>query len=180
MRKVLYLLGGLNDDDVEWLIANGQKQTVNQGATIIDEGKPTGALFIVLDGSFSAEVAALGGKEVERLLAGEIVGEMSFVDARPPSATVRAREASVVLAIPRRLLASKLEQEDGFTARFYKAIATFLSDRLRGKVEMLKEGGTMRIEMDEWAEDELDPNVLDSVYLAGTRFDRMLKRLAVH
>ena len=59
MRKVLYLLGELNDDDVEWLIANGTRQAVPAGAAIIEEGKTAGALYIVLDGTLSATVAAL-------------------------------------------------------------------------------------------------------------------------
>ena len=180
MRKVLYLLGSLNDDDAEWLIANGTKQQLAPGTAIIEEGRHPDALYIVLDGSLGADVAALGGQEVERLLAGEIVGEMSFVDARPPSATVRAREPSVVLAIPRRLLTRKLEQDSGFAARFYRAVALFLSDRLRGKVEMLGKERAVALDEGEWAEDQLDPSVLDNVYLAGTRFERMLKRLAVH
>ncbi len=177
MRKVLYLLGELNDDDVEWLIANGTRQAIPAGAAIIEEGKTAGALYIVLDGTLSATVAALGGQEVERLICGAVVGEMSFVDGRPPSATVRAREHAVVLVIPLPRLAVKLQQDVGFAARFYKAIAIFLSDRLRGKVQMLSGRQVPQLDEDVIDEDELDPVLLDTMYLAGTRFDRMLKRL---
>ena len=177
MRKVLYLLGELNDDDVEWLIANGTRQAVPAGAAIIEEGKTAGALYIVLDGTLSATVAALRDEEVERLVCGAIVGEMSFVDGRPPSATVRAHDHAVVLAIPLARLSAKLQQDMGFAARVYKAIAIFLSDRLRGKVQMLSGQQTPQLDEDVIDEDELDPVLLDTMYLAGTRFDRMLKRL---
>ena len=177
MRKVLYLLGELNDADAEWLIANGARQPVPAGAAIIEQGRPAAALYIVLDGALSATVAALGGQEVERLVCGAVVGEMSLVDGRPPSATVRARDDALVLAIPRQQLKAKLQEDSGFAARFYKAIAIFLSDRLRGKIEML--GGETQPRLDEhtFDADELDPAVMDSLYLAGQRFDRMLKRL---
>ena len=176
MRKVLYLLGELNDSDVEWLIANGTQHMLPPGTTLIEEGKPSGALYIVLDGTLSATVAALRDQEVERLICGAVVGEMSFVDGRSPSATVRARDHALVLAITHAQLTAKLQGDMGFAARFYKAIAIFLSDRLRGKVQMLS--GSLQLDADVVDTDELDPVVLDHVYLAGTRFDRMLKRLA--
>ena len=177
MRKVLYLLGELNDADVEWLIANGTRQAVLPGAVLIEEGVPSAAFYIVLDGTLTATVAALNGQEVERLVCGAVVGEMSFVDGRPPSATVRAREHALVLRLTHAQISAKLQQDTGFAARFYKAIAIFLSDRLRGKMHMLSDDGRMQLDDDVVDADELDPVVLDHVYLAGTRFDRMLKQL---
>lgn len=177
MRKVLYLLGELNDTDVEWLIATGTRQAVLPGTAIIEEGKPSGALYIVLDGTLSATVAALRGQEVERLICGAVVGEMSFVDGRPPSATVRAHGHALVLRVAHTQLTTKLQQDPHFAARFYKAIAIFLSDRLRGKVQMLSEQHAPQLDDDVMEADELDPVLLDTMYLAGTRFDRMLRRL---
>jgi hypothetical protein len=102
---------------------------------------------------------------------------MSLVDGRPPSATVRARDDALVLAIPCERLKAKLQEDSGFAARFYKAIAIFLSDRLRGKLEMLGGEPQPRLDEDAFDADELDPALMDSLYLAGQRFDRMLKRL---
>ena len=180
MQKVLYILGELNDEDIEWLIANGTRQRIPAGVAIIEEGRPASALYIVLDGTLVATVGSLAGQEVERLGTGEIVGEMSFVDARPPSATVRARDEALVLTVPRDRLAARLHEDTGFAARFYKAIAIFLSDRLRGKIGMLS--GAQRPTLDDSVvePDELDPVVLDNLYLAGTRFERMLRRLVGH
>jgi len=39
---------------------------------------------------------------VAQLMSGEVIGEMSFVDSYPPSASVQALERSAVLAVPRR------------------------------------------------------------------------------
>jgi bacteriocin-type transport-associated protein len=177
MRKVLFILGQLSDLDIEWLIAAGRKEQVAAGITLIHEGKVIDTLYIVLDGLLSVTMAALGGQEIARLGAGEMVGEMSFIDARPPSATVAALQNSAVLAIPRQQLAAKLEQDPGFAARFYRALATFLSDRLRGTVSRLGYSHGQSLQEDVEYADELDENVLDTIHLAGARFERILKQL---
>jgi CRP/FNR family cyclic AMP-dependent transcriptional regulator len=177
MRKVLFLFGQVNDQDIEWLVEVGEKRSVPAGDVLIHEGRPFDAIFIVLEGTLSVEVAALGNKEINRLGCGEIVGEMSFVDARPPSATVRAIERSTVFAIPRTALESRLQDDPAFAARFYRALCLFLSDRLRSSVALMGYEGSHRMEMDVEYEDELNPGVLDSIHIAGSRFDSMLKRL---
>ena len=178
MRKVLFILGQLSELDIEWLIKTGHKEQAPAGKTLIHEGQALEALYIVLDGLLTVSSRAMGGQEVARLGAGEMVGEMSFIDARPPSATVTAVENSLLLAIPRRQLAAKLEQDVGFAARFYRALATFLSDRLRGTVSRLGYGEGQSLQEDVEYADELDENVLDQVHLAGAGFERMLKRLS--
>jgi CRP-like cAMP-binding protein len=144
---------------------------------LIVEGQPFDAVYLVLDGTFSVTVSSLDDREINRLGCGEIVGEMSFVDARPPSATVTAIEDSTVFAIPRQLLAERLEREARFAARFYRAICLFLSDRLRSSVALM--GYESGEEFDEHVEyqDELDPGVLDNIHLAGSRFDKLLKQV---
>jgi CRP/FNR family transcriptional regulator, cyclic AMP receptor protein len=177
MKKVLFIFGELNDFDADWISATGQKEIVPAGNLLIQEGKPVGALYIVLDGAFSVTVAALGNKEIARVGAGEIMGEMSFIEARPPSATVKAVERSIVLAIPRVQLSAKLKQDTAFAARFYRALAVFLSYRLRKTVSHLGYGKVADETEEPASLDELDPNVLDKLHLAGARFDRMVKRL---
>ncbi len=177
MRKVLYILGELSDDDVEWLIANGSKVCLRATEVLIQQGAPITTLYLVLDGQLSVCTAPAGREtEIARLESGEIVGEMSFVDSRPPSATVKAISDSVVLAIPRQVLVTKLQEDTGFASRFYHALAIFLADRLRGMVSLFGYG-IERLPVEETDAEELDPTVLDSVYLAGSRFDRLLKQL---
>src|SRR5437870_2515256 len=111
MKKVLYLLGQLSDTDVEWLIAHGSRQHVAPGTVLIEEGRQALALYLVLDGTLGVTVSALGDQWVSRLGCGAVVGEMSFIDARPPSATVAALDDAIVLAVPRPELAAKLERD---------------------------------------------------------------------
>jgi CRP-like cAMP-binding protein len=106
---------------------------------------------------------------------------MSFIDASPPSSTVTALQPSTVLAIPKAALSAKLEMDMRFAAHFYRAIATFLSGRLRATVGRLGygDGPSVSLDQDTHYADELDDNVMDNVHLAGARFERILKRLAI-
>jgi CRP-like cAMP-binding protein len=132
---------------------------------------------LVLNGQLAVSVSALGDRKLARLRCGEVVGEMSFVDSRPPSATVRAVEKSWVLAIARGRLQTKLTQDIAFAARFYRTIAVFLSDRLRGTVGLLGYTAGQSLDEDSMYADEIDINALDDMLLAGDRFDLLERRL---
>lgn len=177
MRKALLFLGILNDADLEWMIAAGAKKRLSPGEVLIQEGQPAASIYLVLEGALSVIAQAAANQEVARLRSGEIVGEMSFVDSRPPSATVRALEPSSVLAIPRQGLEERLSRDAYFAARFYRAIAVFLSDRLRYTVGLLGYGAGQGLEDQASYSDEIDPAVLDNVSLAGARFEMLQRRL---
>jgi CRP-like cAMP-binding protein len=181
MRKVLFLFGQLNDDDIEWMLKAGRKRPVRAGEVLIQQGVPVDAVFILLEGRLAVWLQPRKGpeRELARLQAGEIVGEMSFVDARPPSATVKAVEDSTVFALPKAVLTAKLTADPGFAARFYRALAIYLSTTVRERHRALGGVGTGMEPEEEDEADELDANVLDGVYLAGERFDRMVKRVLV-
>ncbi|MFL6198851.1 MAG: cyclic nucleotide-binding domain-containing protein [Thermoanaerobaculia bacterium] len=182
MRKVLFLFGQLSDDDLEWMLRAGRKRTLREGDVLIWQGVPVDEVFILLEGRLAVWLKLRRGeeREIARLQAGEIVGEMSFVDARPPSATVKAVEDSTVFGIAKAVLSAKLAADQGFAARFYRALAIFLSTTVRERHRALGYGSDQDLEgMEEDDGDELDGNVLDGIYLAGERFDRMVKRVMV-
>lgn len=177
MRKVLFVLGHLSDLDVQWLSEVGVKEAIKAGQMLIEEGKPISSLYFVLDGEFSVRQQFRRGQEIARLCAGEILGEMSFVDAAPPSATVVAFRDSHVLRIARAELGKKMETDLGFAARFYRAVASFLSDRLRSALDELYGRPDDRPPPGVLEKDELDSNALYKLSLAGKRFEKLLKAL---
>ena len=177
MKKVLYILGEFEDEDIEWIIATGEKNRVAAGSVLIREGESIDAMSIVLDGWFSVTAAALGNREIARLGSGEILGEMSYVDSRPPSATVTAMEDAMILVLSRDSIVKKLNDDVYFAARFYRALAVFLSDRLRGTISRLGYGESETLQEDVEYEDELDMDLLDNVSMAGARFEQILRRL---
>lgn len=174
MRKVLFILGQLSDDDCEWLVEVGERRVLAPGHVLIREEGAIDAIYFVLDGHLSVTAEAARGREVARLASGEIVGEMSFVDASPPSATVTATERAEVLAIPRSALSEKIESDSEFAARFYRATSVFLADRVRSTVRKFGYGDLNEPDEQMDSADELSPQVLDTASLAGSRFQRML------
>ena len=169
MRKVLYIFGQLTDTDVDWMAKQGRRMRLPGNSVLIREGVPVETLYIVLDGEL-AVVQERSGRQIARLGAGEIVGEMSFIDARPPSATVKAASDVVVFAISKQRLQQGLDQNVAFAARFYRAVATFLSDRVR-KATAPQDG------LDADLADELDDSVLDNLDRAGSRFNDLSRML---
>lgn len=173
MRKAMYLMGILADEDVEWLGKKGTATYMPPGRTLIQEGLPIEDLFILLDGKLSVMVRSLANREIASLLAGEIIGEISFVDSRVPSASVATVTDSHVLVVPRSVVTEKLKTDTAFAAHFYKALATLLADRLRKTVGHLGYGS--------WSEDdnadELDESLMDVASSGAVRFERLLKHL---
>lgn len=169
MKKVLYILGGFDDADAEWFVQSGRAMDVPAGQSLVTQGEPIDSIFFVTGGSFRVTTGA-SGAEVARLGTGEVVGEVSYVDNRPPSATVTAVEDGRVLAIPKATLTDKLDSDPRFASRFYRAIATFLADRLRSTLRQVAG------DVDDGA-DELDLDELHSLSQAGVRFERILQSL---
>lgn len=172
LKKVLYFLGTLNDEDIEWMVRNGAKKSLPSGTRLIEEGHPSEFLFFILAGEFSVS-SRTGRGEIARLTTGEILGEISFVDSRPPSATVTAIADSVVGAIPDSALEAKLARDLGFASRFYRSIAIALADRVRARnVPGLKPAHASA------GDDELEvpPHLLDTMSVAGMRFSEMQRR----
>jgi CRP/FNR family cyclic AMP-dependent transcriptional regulator len=116
VAPVAPILAELAEEDVDWLLATGERQPVPRGTVLIEAGVPAPALFVV-DGVVGIETATPLTAQLGRRGPGELVGEISFVDSRPPSATVTALEDSVVYGLPREAVAAKLALDAGFSAR---------------------------------------------------------------
>ena len=130
MLEAAVFLGVLNEPDIEWLVANSKQHQIRSGSVLIHRGKPVEFLYLIVDGAFDISVS-LPERHIATLYAGELVGEMSFVDMHPPSATVTAGMNSTVLAISKAVLTRKIENDHGFGVRFFKGISVLLAGRLR-------------------------------------------------
>ena len=98
------------------------------GEVVVEEGGQFEHLFIVLEGKLSISIR---GSEVAEIGQGEVVGEISLLDSRPPSATATASTQSLLLAIPLSAINSQLNSDSGFAARFFRALGVFMAQRLR-------------------------------------------------
>ena len=81
-----------------------------------------------------------------------------------------------MLAIPHESLLQKLKDDIGFASRFYYSLATLLAHRLRNTYAQLRYGDDTPMNEDADYEDELSPELLDTVHLSGSRFNRALQK----
>jgi CRP/FNR family cyclic AMP-dependent transcriptional regulator len=169
MKRVLFFLGQLNDRDVEWMIHNGQKIELKTGDKLIQKGNYVDNLYILLSGQLS--IFSDETEEIAILGAGEIVGEMSFLESRPPSVSVISKKTAVVYKISRSVIEARLSSNPDFKANFYYSLALFLSNRLRKTTDQLGYGIPEE-------EDLIDTKVLDMVSQAGARFGQILNRFS--
>lgn len=147
------LLQQLNSQDLQWIKLNGERQQINSGESLIQQREQVDRLYIVLNGEFVAVTsrqsegvlgrafAALEDnpnleREIARFGSGEVIGEMSFLDLSPAANRFTATENSLVLGIESEKLRNKLQQDLGFAARFYRAIAILLTERFEHLVNL--------------------------------------------
>ena len=168
MNKAIFMLSRLSDEDVEWMLAVGNNEVVPDGTCLIAESAALTSLYIVLDGEVSISSLANDGVEFARRGVGEVMGEISFVDQRNPTATVTAAGEVKLYSISRDALADKLGRDAAFSGRFFGAIAAFLSERLR-------EATLGRPEEDGPASP--DTAISPEILVAQSRFDRLMNRL---
>ena len=120
------------------MLTNEQAQTIadgvikrryRRGEIIVEQGRKSDALFILLSGRARVITSDARGREVilAVLEAGDYLGEMSLIDGEPHSATVRAEVQTDVLMLGRVEFARCLPENTSMTY----AIMRGLVQRLR-------------------------------------------------
>jgi len=176
MLNIPYIIEQLGDDDVRWLAASGRRMVLGDQDVIIREFEQTPNMYVVVKGELGVFVRGLG--EMARLAAGDIVGEMSFVDPRPPTATVMASRSAVVVSISKQALKEKLAVDTGFGSRFYRALAVFLAERLRLTVRNITHGrASLPGAVSRSEKKEYDYNLVDDPAKRQARFDWIIATL---
>ncbi len=118
-------------------VSGGRGKVVNPGTTIVQEGIHPNAIFVVTRGRFDVAVETLADQPLARLGAGELIGEISFLEGSPASATIVANEESAVLVVDNQLLNERIRADTAFAARIYRAFALIAERRLRSRVDHL-------------------------------------------
>ena len=102
---------------------------VGKGEYLITEGGQNNEMYWVLEGSFVITKLNKDNQNVVvgEVQSGELLGEMSFLDKLPRSASVRAKEDCEVLVIPHTKFMDVLDQQP----RWFRSLMSTLSHRLR-------------------------------------------------
>ena len=101
-----------------------------RGGEVVIEPGPVDdrALFIVVAGEFDV---LRGGQQRDVLRAGDIVGEVAFIDGQPRTAIVRTRTEGAMLRIRPEDVDRFAERDPKTALKFMREIARILSFRLR-------------------------------------------------
>src|SRR5215813_4479742 len=132
----------LRPEDVHWMLATAELRTIPSNGVLVREDDPSETIFFIADGLFEAYIYgdSTSRLKVGQLGPGEIVGEISWLDGKPISATVRALETSSVIALSIPVLERKLAEDPAFAARFFRAVATLEAKRLRTTTAQVPHG----------------------------------------
>jgi CRP-like cAMP-binding protein len=134
----------LNAHDWKLLDEQVTRLPFRRGETILLEGGLHRALMVVRSGAVRVERAEQGqGITLAQLGAGEIFGEMGFVENAPASASVIAETDGMVDVIDAAALQSVMASEPGFAVRFYHSLAVTLTTRLRQTSRRLAQAGAV-------------------------------------
>ena len=109
--------------------------TVKQGDYLIKEGAQGHDMYWVTEGKFIISKENESGHKViiGEVNPGELVGEMSFLDDLPRSASVKAEIDSEVLKIPHRKFMDTLDNQP----RWFRSLMRTLSQRMRASNEKI-------------------------------------------
>ncbi|MDH6059592.1 cyclic nucleotide-binding domain-containing protein [Chrysosporum bergii ANA360D] len=136
----------LSNGDIQWLKQNGHTENIQTGGVLIEQARSPDFLYLIISGEFMGSISQNQGgrlgrvfaaleddqdleQEIARFSPGEVMGTVSTVELTPAKMTIRATENSSLLAIPHPLLQQQITQDLGFASRFYRGIATLLSER---------------------------------------------------
>lgn len=108
-----------------------------KGSVLIRESGASTDVYVVIDGRVDVEIQSYarsplnrGNKRLALLRAGDIVGEMSYIEQRRRAAKVSAFDDVRVLCIPKVELDALFAQEPKLGFLFMRNIARIISQRL--------------------------------------------------
>ena len=119
------------------LIDRSRVRRYPKGSVVFAEGDDAHDVLIVRSGAVEVVTTALNGREVvlDVLHAGEVLGELSVIDAGPRSATVKTLEPTEVFAIRHQDFHMLLEDHASIGAAILAALAVRLRNADRRQLE---------------------------------------------
>jgi CRP-like cAMP-binding protein len=112
------------------------QKTYKSGQCLFEEGEPSSSIFIVRKGAVAIQKANQGKNmiEIARIQAGEVIGELSFFDRLPRSATAMALIDVEVIEIT----FDAMEKIYASIPDYMKTIVASLAERLRQANEQIR------------------------------------------
>ena len=129
-----WLLSGLMPEEASSLAKRASKMALNRGIVLVEAGKSNDSLWIIMSGRVGIFAGAGDSqKQVAELSEGDLLGEMSWLDGHPASASAAVLDnGTEVLRIPFREFEKFLGEFPEAHIQILRKFAINLSHRLRG------------------------------------------------
>ena len=122
----------LTEEETARLLGRGKPVELQAGEELLREGTRSERLFVLRSGRVRIEREHLGGRiPLATAGAGDVLGELAFLDGEPASATVVVEEPVAAHVLLDSDLAELLAEDPRFAAAVYRALAVSLAARLR-------------------------------------------------
>lgn len=109
------------------------REVFSSGQQIFKHGDAGDCAYLVEEGMVEVLVVEQGGEPRIRLIGkGELFGEVSLIDYKPRTATVKALERTVLVPIPRKMMEGLLEKTDPVLRHLLLVILDRFRDRNDG------------------------------------------------
>jgi CRP-like cAMP-binding protein len=119
----------LTSNDWVLIVDKAVRRQFKAGETLVQKGRPTDGLYLVLKGTAVVQIPSQKGSP--GVTAGDVCGEISFLDELLATADVVAKEAVEAFYLDRPTLQSLFELFPHLGSRFYHSLAAILSRRMR-------------------------------------------------
>ncbi len=137
--RQLHIFRGLQPEELELIVQACGIWEVGKGQYIFRAGDESQNLYIIREGEVEVltPLRFLWRKQIVKLGAGEVFGELAFVDTSPRNASVRTTEPSVLLSLTRADFRKIGRKHPQIQLIVYRNIAKTLVHRLRMSDELL-------------------------------------------
>jgi CRP-like cAMP-binding protein/SAM-dependent methyltransferase len=125
MHSGLAVLSRLSGQDIDWILDFGTETELAPEAILLSEGSRPDAISLIVRGIMQVFLGSDSKNPIAILGPGQLVGEMSFLEDRPASASVAAVEPTTIISLPTLLLQSKLDNDPQFAARLRELLGEF-------------------------------------------------------
>jgi CRP-like cAMP-binding protein len=121
----------LKENEYAALLAQATHLHYQPNEVLLEEGSDDKRLFLIQSGTVRVQHRSVEqGVELAHMQAGNVFGEMSFVDGERPSASVIACTHVEALAVSHKDVLAIMLKTPEFYGRFYQSLADILAQRL--------------------------------------------------
>lgn len=143
------LFAGMAADEVQIITEACEKRLLMAGEDLFSEGDSGGdSIWIIISGRVEVYKSIRGDldRTLASLGAGDVIGEMSFIDQSKRSAGVRTSEPGEFYLLSTEAFSKIQSDYPAIAAGFYRNIASILADRVRNTNDLYRESVAFSIE----------------------------------